>query len=137
MSTSRLGSMLGCLREATVRGNLNRLPDRELLDRFVARQDSAAFEVLIARYGPLVWKVCRRVLPELATAEDAFQATFLVLVHKAGSVRQGELLGNWLYGVAGRTASRPLNDGRARAGFPRDNHPTPSPRLRAASWSRC
>jgi RNA polymerase sigma factor (sigma-70 family) len=78
--------------------------DEELLDHFVSQSDGAAFEVLVRRHGPMVLGVCRRLLQHLQDAEDAFQATFLVLVRKAASLGQRELLGNWLYGVAYRTA---------------------------------
>ena len=80
--------------------------DEELLDRFVSQRDGAAFEVLVRRYGPMVLGVCRRLLQHPQDAEDAFQASFLVLVRKAASLGQRELLGNWLYGVAYRTALR-------------------------------
>jgi RNA polymerase sigma factor (sigma-70 family) len=80
--------------------------DRLLLERFVTERDEAAFEVLLARHGPMVLDVCRRVLQDQQTVEDAFQATWLVLIRKAGSIRQSEVLGNWLYGVAYRTAAR-------------------------------
>jgi RNA polymerase sigma factor (sigma-70 family) len=80
--------------------------DAQLLGRFVARRDEAAFEALVGRHGPMVWGVCRRLLHHPEDAEDAFQATFLVLVRKAPSLRQPQLLGSWLYGVACRTAAR-------------------------------
>src|SRR4051794_38279075 len=80
--------------------------DGPLLERFVAHRDEAAFEELVARHGPMVLNVCRRIVPDSSAAEDAFQATFLVLVRKAGSIRNRNLLGNWLYGVAYRTATR-------------------------------
>jgi RNA polymerase sigma factor (sigma-70 family) len=78
----------------------------ELLERFVKRQDEAAFQALVARHGPMVLGVCRRLLRDPNDVDDAFQATFLVLVRKAGTLRRCELLGNWLYGVAYRAAVR-------------------------------
>src|SRR5262245_17792014 len=77
--------------------------DRELLEPFALRRDEAAFAVLVQRHGPMVLGVCRRLLDE-HDAADAFQATFLVLVRKAGAIGRPERLGNWLYGVAYRTA---------------------------------
>jgi RNA polymerase sigma factor (sigma-70 family) len=78
--------------------------DRQLLERFARRQDKAAFETLVERHGPMVLAVCQRVLHHSQDAEDAFQATFLILVRKAATISKPELLGNWLYGVAYRTA---------------------------------
>ena len=79
------------------------LGDGELLGRFVERHDGAALAALVKRHGPMVWGVCRRLLGH-HDAEDAFQATFIVLVKKAAAVMPREMVGNWLYGVAHQTA---------------------------------
>src|SRR5258707_1201612 len=80
------------------------LPDEQLLENFVSRRENAAFEALVRRHGPMVLGVCRRILHNRHDVEDAFQATFLVLVRKAAAISKRELLANWLYGVAHRTA---------------------------------
>ncbi len=85
-------------------GSVAGLSDRQLLERFAATRDEAAFAALVSRHGPMVLGVCRQLLGDHQHAEDAFQAVFLVLARKAGSLREPELLGNWLYGVAMRTA---------------------------------
>ena len=82
------------------------LTDAQLLEAYTANRDGAAFAELVRRHGPMVWGVCRRLLANRQDAEDAFQATFLVLVRKPGSVRPAERVGNWLHGVAVRAARK-------------------------------
>lgn len=91
--------------------------DGQLLNRFIAHHDEAAFRVLLERYGPMVMGVCRRALMDQHDVEDAFQATFLVLVRKAAGIQGQELVGNWLYGVAVRIARRARRTA-ARRGLP-------------------
>ncbi|HEV3448367.1 MAG TPA: sigma-70 family RNA polymerase sigma factor, partial [Gemmataceae bacterium] len=80
------------------------LSDGQLLERYVKERDERAFAMLVERYGALVLGVCERVLGDRHYAEDAFQATFLVLVRRADSLDGERALGNWLYAVAYRTA---------------------------------
>jgi RNA polymerase sigma factor (sigma-70 family) len=90
-------------------GSLTALSDRQLIERFIAARDragEAAFSALVGRHGPMVLGVCRQVVGDDHHAEDAFQAVFLVLARRARSIRQPELLSNWLYGVALRTACK-------------------------------
>jgi RNA polymerase sigma factor (sigma-70 family) len=82
------------------------LSDAQLLERFTEQRDETAFEALLHRHGPLVFGVCCKLLYNAHDAEDAFQATFLILARKAGAVGRRALLGNWLYGVAYRVAAR-------------------------------
>jgi len=102
-----------------------RLSDSQLLERFAKQHDEGAFAVLVERHGPMVLRTCRRVLHDQHAAEDAFQATFLVLIRKAASIREGELLGNWLYGVAYRTAKRARAEAAQR--FSRESRVSASP----------
>jgi RNA polymerase sigma factor (sigma-70 family) len=94
------------LRRVVLRCDGAGLSDDQLLECFVTGHDEEAFAALVHRHGPMVWNVCRRLLRCLHDAEDAFQATFLVLARKGASVRPRECVGNWLYGVAYRTALR-------------------------------
>ena len=87
-------------------GPVDEVSDGGLLERFIARQDADAFEALVRRHGPMVLRVCRRILRDEHAAEDAFQATFLVLARKAPSIAKPGLLANWLYGVAVRAACK-------------------------------
>jgi RNA polymerase sigma factor (sigma-70 family) len=90
------------------------VPDADLLARFRAARDEAAFELLVYRHGPLVWAACRRLLPSHHDAEDAFQATFLALARRAGAIRRAESVPTWLHRVAVRAARR-LNRTRRSA----------------------
>jgi RNA polymerase sigma factor (sigma-70 family) len=93
------------LRRAALQGGAG-LTDGQLLECFIASRDEAAFEALVRRHGPMVLGVCRRVLRHDQDAEDAFQAAFLVLARKAATVTPRDLLANWLYGVACKTAAK-------------------------------
>lgn len=101
--TRRLNGVVGQLRW-TALAQTARPADAELLDAFIAHGDEAAFAALLQRHGPMVFGVCRRILANDADAEDAFQATFLVLVQKAASIVPRSMFANWLYGVAQRVA---------------------------------
>jgi RNA polymerase sigma factor (sigma-70 family) len=87
-------------------GTLGGLSDGRLLDRFATHREDAAFEALVRRHGPMVWGFCRRILRDYHDAEDAFQATFLVLARKGPSLARRELVANWLYGAAYQTAGK-------------------------------
>ena len=104
MTSDTPGAARGYLNRLFVEGTVSGLPDDQLLDRFLATRDGAAFEALMARHGPMVLRVCRAVLRNPSDAEDAFQATFLVLVKKARTLRGRAHLGGWLHLVAYRVA---------------------------------
>ena len=89
-----------------VEGSLTGLSDAELLERYASARDAVAFEAVIDRHGPMVLGVCRGLLNDPNDAEDAFQATFLILIRKAGTFRGPVALGGWLYRTARRVAIR-------------------------------
>jgi RNA polymerase sigma factor (sigma-70 family) len=103
MAAGKMGMVLRHLRSA-LQGEGAERSDGELLSSFVRCRDPAALELLVHRHAPMVWGVCRRILPHHHDAEDAFQATFLVLVRKAASIRPRAAVAGWLYGVARQTA---------------------------------
>jgi RNA polymerase sigma factor (sigma-70 family) len=108
VTTASIVRQIGSLFEG---GSVTGLSDRQLIERFIGRRDpagegEAAFAALVARHGPTVLGVCRQLLGDRHHAEDAFQATFFVLARKARSIHDPDLLANWLYGVALRTARK-------------------------------
>jgi RNA polymerase sigma factor (sigma-70 family) len=110
MATEHRGAALRHLHTVLNAGALGSLTDRALLERFVAgdgdADSSAAFAALLERHGPMVMRVCRDALGNLHDAEDASQATFLVLARAGPSIRGADALASWLYGVALRVAAK-------------------------------
>ncbi|HEV3203367.1 MAG TPA: sigma-70 family RNA polymerase sigma factor, partial [Gemmataceae bacterium] len=115
MAGDQFGTVLRYLRKLTGAFDPGEQPDAVLLNRFATERDETAFAGLMDRYAPMVLGVGRRILGNSSDAEDAFQATFFVLARKAGSISRPEQLGNWLYGVAYRTALKAKTEmGRRR-----------------------
>jgi RNA polymerase sigma factor (sigma-70 family) len=106
MATAPLQTLLRHIRKLAAGRGGSHCTDRQLLEDFTARRDEAAFAALVARHGPMVLRVCRRVLNHEQDAEDAFQATFLVLVQNTQAIRRRDALAPWLHGVAYRTAMK-------------------------------
>jgi RNA polymerase sigma factor (sigma-70 family) len=104
MATKQMSEFIQHVHRAVLLRDGAGLTDEELLKAFISHREEAAIAALVRRHSPMVWGVCRRVLPCYHDAEDAFQATFLVLVRKAASIASPELLANWLYRVAYQTA---------------------------------
>jgi RNA polymerase sigma factor (sigma-70 family) len=104
MATGQMNDLIQRMRRAALLQVGIGQSDGQLLEDYISRRDEAALAVLVRRHGPMVWGVCRRVLADYHDAEDAFQATFLVFVRKAASVKPRAMLANWLYGVAHQTA---------------------------------
>ena len=134
MTSNHPSAVVRDLRTLLNLGDVAAWTDGELLGCFVDRRDAAgtAFEVLVGRHGPMVWGVCRRVLVDPNDAADAFQATFLILVQKAGSVRVEGSLGRWLHGVSLKVAMRARTtaarrSARERPGVETIASPNPGP----------
>jgi RNA polymerase sigma factor (sigma-70 family) len=104
MANNPISEVLQHLRRAALLRDDAGLTDGQLLEDYLLCREEAALAALVRRHGPMVWSVCRRALRNYHDAEDAFQATFLVLVRKADSVVPREMVSNWLYGVAHQTA---------------------------------
>ena len=106
MPATQFGKVIQHIYHMAAGGHAPGRTDRELLDRFSAIRDEESFTALVTRHGPMVFRVCRRVLAHEQDAEDAFQAVFLVLARNARSIRKREALAEWLHGVAYRTAMK-------------------------------
>jgi RNA polymerase sigma-70 factor (ECF subfamily) len=104
LATASLSHFVSRLRDILGRQNADKQTDGHLLERFLSNREEHAFELLLLRHGPMVLGVCRRILGNDHDAEDAFQATFLVLVRRGDNIWPRSQVGNWLYGVACRTA---------------------------------
>lgn len=114
MASANRGSVVESVQRLFGSGGVTTLDESQLLERFVAHGDQSAFEAILLRHGSMVLGVCRRVLDDPHDVDDAFQATFLILVKKAASIYGGEVLGTWLYGVARRVAIRARMNARLR-----------------------
>ncbi len=115
MAARQSGIVVGQIRMLFNQGRIGTMSDEQLLEQFTVRRAEAdeaseaancAFEAIVLRHGPMVLAVCRRVLRDPHDVEDAFQATFLILARRAGSIRNPNVLGGWLRKVAHRVAAR-------------------------------
>jgi RNA polymerase sigma factor (sigma-70 family) len=129
MADEELGSALRRVLRMVSAGPGSGQSDSELLERFVATRDEAAFEVLLGRHGPMVLNTCRRFLRRPQDAEDAFQATFLVFSRKAHAIRRRQSVGGWLYRIAYRTArtAQARVASRTTQGIPLEDPSAPEP----------
>ncbi|GEM_PF-1776022 len=127
MATSSMSGVIQQVRRTVLLRDGAGMTDGQLLECFISRRDEAAFAALVRRQGPMVWAVCRRVLASHHDAEDAFQATFLVLVRRAASVLPRDMVANWLYGVAYQTALKARSTAARRGMRERQVSPMPEP----------
>jgi len=134
MATIGLNRVIEHLRRTVIRQDGAGLADGDLLERYIDRRDEAAFEALVRRHGPMVLGVCRRILRNEADAEDAFQATFLVLVRKANSIRPRGMVSNWLFGVAQNTALKARSMIHKRSVKEREAGALPKPTAAEELW---
>jgi RNA polymerase sigma factor (sigma-70 family) len=135
MASGQLRTLFHHLQRARARQDGGTLTDGQLLERFAAERQEAAFEALVWRHGTMVHNVCRRLLGDGPDAEDAFQATFLLLVRKAAAIRNCEAVASWLYKVAYRVAlrARAAAAKGPRRGLP-DAEPAAPPADDALAW---
>src|SRR5262245_12293223 len=127
MVTSQRSGVIQHLRRTVLLRDGVGLTAGQLLEDYLSRREEAALAVLVRRHGPMVWRVCRRVLRNYHDAEDAFQATFLVLVRKAASIVPRKMVANWLYGVAHQTALKARATAARRRGRERQMADLPEP----------
>jgi RNA polymerase sigma factor (sigma-70 family) len=127
VAITELSRVIDDLRQAALARDGEGPSDGELLEQFIRHRDETAFEALMARHGRMVLGVCRRLLGSDHDAEEAFQATFLVLARKASSVQPRDWVGNWLYGVAYRTALEARTVCAKRRARERQVDPMPEP----------
>jgi RNA polymerase sigma factor (sigma-70 family) len=127
MAAGRTGPVVRQLGRALLGADAAGLSDRQLLEVFIASRDEAAFAALVRRHGALVWAVCRRVTGDHHDAEDAFQASFLVLARKAASLTRRDRLAGWLHGVAYQTARKARALSARRQAREKQVHPMPEP----------
>jgi len=114
MSNSSLDTVVRHIRRMAMGTNGRECSDAQLLQQFVSQRDEAAFTALVRRHESLVWRVCWHALGHVQDAEDAFQATFVVLAHSAAKIDKREMLGSWLHGVALRIALKAKRDAARR-----------------------
>jgi RNA polymerase sigma factor (sigma-70 family) len=134
MATNQLRRVIQGLRGAALPHGEAGRSDGQLLESYIRSREEAAFAALVQRHGPMVWGVCRRALGSHQDAEDAFQATFLVLVRKAASVRPRDMVGNWLYGVAHQTALKARATTARRRAREKQVAAMPEPALEQQLW---
>jgi len=126
MADGELGAVVRHIRKLVAFQTSQEMTDRQLLFEFMANGDGMAFAALVRRHGPLVFAVCRRVLSHQQDAEDAFQATFLVLAQRATSILKTEARASWLHGVAYRIAMKAKRDAARRRAHEREVKAVPT-----------
>jgi RNA polymerase sigma factor (sigma-70 family) len=137
MTNGRLSPIIQHLRRVVRPAQTAGISDAQLLDRFVVQGDAAAFELLLWRHGPMVWGLCRRMLSDFHEAEDAFQASMLVLARKAGTIGKRRSLASWLYKVTFRIVLRAKAVSARRARFEKHVDQLPSIPINLESENGC
>jgi RNA polymerase sigma factor (sigma-70 family) len=134
MAKENLNVLLKRLTRGLASEALNDLSDEQLLEQFIGQGKDAAFETIVRRHGPMVYRVCWRMLRHTEDAEDAFQATFLLLAKKASSIRKRASLASWLHGVAARSASKTQAQSALRSRHEKKVPTIPSVPTDEAGW---